>query len=142
MPLWYETEKPMDRPEDLQRQAALLEKAADFSNEEWCQGASAQDAAGGEVWHGSKAAAKRCLLARLDNTVRQLEQPPVLEMLLRKRLLAQLEGPESPLAEINPHRLVEWNDHPERTPEEVRQLLRDTAQALRRQAEIAVPITS
>lgn len=139
MPLWYERENPRRDPAALQRQAAILEQAADFADEQWCQAASAQDAAGAEVWHGSADAARHCLLGRLDNTVRQENQPPIMEMLLRHRLLEQLDERQYPIERMNPARLVDWNDAPNRTPEEVRQLLRKTAQTLRQEAAKALP---
>ena len=131
---------PMPTPE---QEIAILEKAADFADYQWCQRFSALDAAGIPVHIDNPETARRCALGQLDWAIIQEGAAPILQMTLRQRLGEQLaaQSPEEIKTEnsLEPYRIAEWNDAKDRTPAEVRQLFQATLQTLRQEANAAIP---
>ena len=107
--------------------AALLEKAAEFPDEDWTQGCYAQDSQGDPVPWEAPEAVKHCAAGMLFKTAadHRPEDNPY--------------GTGAPLYyEVNESLLGQgtlhtWNDHPDRKPEQVRRLFRKTAARLREQ---------
>ena len=103
--------------------AALLEQAAEFPDESWTQGAYARDEQNNPVHWDHPSAVRFCAAGRLFKVTEKLSDSPDLYYAVAHKL------PGYPL------NLGGWNDHPRRTPEQVRQLFRKTAARLREQGE-------
>ena len=104
--------------------AALLRTAARFEDQQWCQNATAVDQFGENADPVAETAVQRCILGHLERACHQAGQE-----LLQGVAFQALQG-EVPF----PQSVAEWNDTPGRQPEEVRQLLRKAARALREEA--------
>ena len=111
-----------DDPAELYRLGRILEKAADFEDDQWCQGATAADAAGNPVALKSPLTARNCILGRLHLAANG-HQPTI-------RFLHNFLGGFIPA----PHHILFWNDRPDRQAAEVRDLLNQGATQLYRKA--------
>ena len=100
--------------------AALLEKAAEFPDESWTQGSYARDEENNPVHWDSPEAVKYCAAGRLFKVTEELRDSPDLYYAVAHKLPGSYK--------LN---LGGWNDHPSRTPEQVRKLFRQTATRLR-----------
>ena len=109
----------------LQKNAAILEKAAQFADHQWTQGSYARGVNNEEVDHRSPAARCFCLMGHLMRAAHnaRLGQGGGFQ-------LQDLVAKELP-ADYAPSGLARWNDEPGRQPEEVRQILRQAAAKLR-----------
>ena len=115
----------------LYRAARLLEQAADFSNRQWTQGAKARDQRGRptgleEYRSASRPPAQYCAVGHLERVCEQNPEDRRYQPLLLNRLAQQIHDS-----------IARWNDEPGRTPQDVRQLFREVAQALYQEAVAA-----
>ena len=117
----------------LQKNAQLLEKAAQFQDCQWTQGAYARGVDEAEVDHRSPAAHCFCAMGHLLRAAHQarLGQGGGFQ-------LYDLVAQELP-AGYGRSDLARWNDEPGRQPEEVRQLMRQAAARLRAALPAATP---
>ena len=104
-------------------QSALLEQAAEFPDAAWTQGVLARNADGQEVHYNNPNAVAYCALGRLH---RIMEQAGRADLALQLRAAV-----DQALKARSPQELIPWNDAPERTPEEVRELFQAAAKSLR-----------
>ena len=105
--------------------ARLLEQAAAFPHNTWIQGSEAQDAAGQAVYPFQESAIKFCAIGRLNRVCHQQRAPDPVRTALARALLTALPPGAGDLQL--------WNDQPERTPQEVRELFQQAAARIREQ---------
>ena len=115
----------------LYRAARLLEQAADFPNRQWTQGAKARDCNGRptgleEYRSALRPPAKYCAVGHLERVCEQSPEDRRYQPLLLNRLAQQIHDS-----------IAHWNDEPERTAQDVRELFREVAQALYQEAVAA-----
>lgn len=98
--------------------ARLLDQAAQFADSQWTQGCYARNAQGAAVHWDDPGAVQFCASGRLFKTTQNLKSSPDLYHAVAESLPGYRGN------------LGGWNDVPGRTPEQVRQLFRQTAAAL------------
>ena len=103
---------------------SLLEQAAAFPHDTWIQRVEARDAAGRECYPFQQKAVKFCALGRLNRVCQRAQAVDPIRAALSRAISAVL-----PAAAGN--NLARWNDHPDRTPQEVQELFQQAAARLR-----------
>jgi len=120
--------------------AALLDRAAERVERGWCQGAGALDADGLTVNANNPRACRWCNLAAIWAEIpvevsgfQALSDPSQTTIRAAEaQVMATMGWPATRTGVLtHQHRLVDWNDAPERTQAEVVAALRETARRVR-----------